>query len=137
MGQLLVLLWLTSLVNIFAQPSQLVFHKITFKDAVIDDGKESEENKGNDVNKIGTEDTFEKVLMYRRYDLPKLQNTETQNQRIDYFYENEENKPDPHIEEGMTEAYNQNEVDIKNEDYLRIEDDLKNEDHLKNEDDIK
>ena len=113
MGQLLVFLWLTSLVNIFAQPSQLVFHKITFKDAVINDGKESGESESNDVNKIGNEDNFEKVLVFKRYDLPHDPMSKTQNQRIDYFYKNEENTPEPYMEEEMTESYNQNEVDMK------------------------
>jgi len=113
MGQLLVFLWLTSLVNIFAQPSQLVFHKITFKDAVINDGKESGERESNDVNKIGNEDNFEKVLVFKRYDIPHDAMSKTQNQRIDYFYKNEENTPEPYMEEEMTESYNQNEVDMK------------------------
>merc|ERR1711881_779071 len=84
--------------NIVAKPSQLVFHKITFKDAVI-----------NDVNESKTEETFEKVLVYKRYDLPKDLDVKIVNQRMDHYYENEELSHEPFI----NDAFYENEIDTK------------------------
>lgn len=102
MGQLQVVLWLTSLVNIVAKPTPLDFHKITFTDAVI---KEGEESKTNHMNNIETKDNQdEKILMYRRYDIPTLTMIESQDD-VDYRYEKEEIQPQALIQDTMTESY--------------------------------
>lgn len=109
MGQLQVVLWLTSLVNIVAKPTPLDFHKITFTDAII---KEGEESKTNDD---------EKILVYRRNDIPTLTTIASQDDD-DYLYEKEEILPRALIQDRMTESY----FDIPEGNHQQIESPMAN-----------
>lgn len=102
MGQLIVVLWLTSTANIVAKPTPLDFHKITATDAVIRDIEESETNH---LNNIETQDETEKILVYKRYDVPITVTTIESQYDFDY-YEKEETKPQAYVEQNkITESF--------------------------------
>jgi len=112
MGQLIVVLCLTSLANIVTKPTPLVFQKITFTDAVIKDGKKGEGSEGNNLNNIATEDEDEKVLVYRRYDIPSIPSTELKNDRIDEYVGQNRIGPQAYIQDRTTESYFENQIDF-------------------------